>query len=215
VVEAEVPWLTLLRMKASWAYMIAGLMTGPVWWFYLFWIPDFLHKRFHLTLEMTGFYTGVVYAISIFGSIGGGWLAAALMGRGWDLNKARKFSMMVPAICVVPVCIAASVQSVWAAVAVVGLAAAAHQAWSANLYTFASDVMPKRAVGSVVGLGGFASGLASMVVAQAVGWVLTATGSYIPLFMWASTMYLFALLAVQLLVPKIEQHAPVAGAQQP
>ena len=197
-------------MKASWAYMIAGVLSGPVWWFYLFWIPDFLSKRFHLSLEKTGFYTGVIYTISIFGSIAGGWLSAALMSRGWTLDRARKLSMLIPAVCVVPVCIAASVSNVWIAVAVVGVAAASHQAWSANLYTFVSDIMPKRAVGSVVGLGGFTSGIASMVVAQAVGWVLTQTGSYVPLFAWASTMYLFSLLAIQLLVPKIHQLDPPA-----
>ncbi len=210
VVDVEVPWVALLSMKASWAYMIAGVLSGPVWWFYLFWIPDFLSKRFHLSLEKTGFYTGVIYTISIFGSIAGGWLSAALMSRGWTLDRARKLSMLIPAVCVVPVCIAASVSNVWIAVAVVGVAAASHQAWSANLYTFVSDIMPKRAVGSVVGLGGFTSGIASMVVAQAVGWVLTQTGSYVPLFAWASTMYLFSLLAIQLLVPKIHQLDPPA-----
>jgi ACS family hexuronate transporter-like MFS transporter len=186
--------------------MLAGVLSGPVWWFYLFWIPDFLHKRFHLSLTKTGFYTGVIYAISIFGSIAGGWLAARLMAAGWDLNKARKVSLLIPAVCVLPVCLAASVGSVWLAVAIVGVAAASHQAWSANLYTFVSDVMPKRAVASVVGLGGFTGGISSMVVAQAVGLVLTKTGSYVPLFMWASTMYLFSLLAIQLLVPRIVPH---------
>ena len=161
-------------------------------------------------MEKTGFYTGVIYTISIFGSIAGGWLSAALMSRGWTLDRARKLSMLIPAVCVVPVCIAASVSNVWIAVAVVGVAAASHQAWSANLYTFVSDIMPKRAVGSVVGLGGFTSGIASMVVAQAVGWVLTQTGSYVPIFAWASTMYLFSLLAIQLLVPKIHQLDPPA-----
>jgi MFS transporter, ACS family, hexuronate transporter len=209
IVGEEVPWLTLLRMRATWAYMLANVLTNPVWWFYLFWIPDFLHTRFHLSLESYGFYTGVIYTISIFGSVAGGWLTAPLMNHGWNLNNARKVSMLIPAICVVPVCVAAYVNNVWAAVVLLGVALASHQAWSANLYTFVSDIMPKRAVGSVVGLGGFMSGLASMLAAQVVGWVLSRNGSYTPMLVWASTMYLLALLVIQLLVPQIHsQDAP-------
>ena len=141
--------------------------------------------------------------MAIFGSIGGGGLSARLLARGWSLNAARKTALLVCALCVVPVFGAASVPNQWVAVFLVGLAAAAHQGWSANAYTFVSDILPKRAVSSVVGLGGFVSGLASMVVAQAVGLVLTKTGSYVPLFGWASTMYLLSLLFIQLLVPRI------------
>ncbi len=208
--EPATPWLNLLGYRASWGYMIAGVLSGPVWWFYLFWLPDFLQKRFHLSTAQTGLWVGVIYTISILGSIGGGWLSLWLIRRGWSLNAARKTALLVCALCVVPVFGAASVPSVWAAVLLVGLAAAAHQGWSANLYTFVSDVMPRPAVSSVVGLGGFVSGIASMGVAQAVGFVLTRTGSYVPLFMWASTMYLFSLLAIHLFVPRIEP--PVEGA---
>jgi ACS family hexuronate transporter-like MFS transporter len=202
--ETSVPWASLLGLKTSWAYMLANIFATPVWWFYLFWIPDFLHKKFLLTLEQTGFYTSVIYGISIAGSIFGGWFAEFLIEHGWSLNASRKMSLLVPAVCVLPICVAASVSNIWISVAVVGLAAAAHQAWSANLYTFVSDVTPKKSVSSVVGLGGFTSGIASMIVAQVVGFVLTATNSYVPLFAWASTMYILSLLIIHILVPKIE-----------
>lgn len=209
-----VPWRHILRLRATWAYMIAGLLAGPVWWFYLFWIPDFLQKRFHLSLQTTGFYTGLIYAFAILGSVGGGWFSARLLGRGWSLTAARKMALLIPAVCVIPVCVAASVSNIWVAVFVVGLAAASHQAWSANLYTFVSDTMPKGAVCSVVGLGGFTGGIASMGIAQAIGYVLTATGSYVPLFVWASSMYLLSLLAIHLLVPRIAQEGQITTPEQ-
>jgi len=200
-----VPWLTLLRDRAAWAYTIARLLADPVWWFYLFWLPGFLHEHFHLTTKQAGDRVSVVYAIAIVGSIGGGWLAAKLLGRGWSLDAARKTSLLVCALCVLPVFAAAFATNSWVAVMLVGLAAAAHQGWSANLYTFVSDTMPKRAVSSVVGLGGFAAGIASMGNAQIVGKVLTVThNNYVPIFVWASLMYVVAWIVLQLLVPKIE-----------
>ena len=203
--SAAVPWPILLRDRAAWAYMIARLLADPVWWFYLFWLPGFLHEHFHLTSKQAGDRVGVVYAITILGSIGGGWLAARLLGRGWSLNAARKTSLLVCAACVIPVFAASSVANSWAAVLLVGLAGAAHQGWSANLYTFVSDTMPKRAVSSVVGLGGFAGGIASVGNAQIVGHVLTLThNNYVPIFVWASTMYVLAWGFIQVLVPKIE-----------
>lgn len=201
---APVPWGSLLRFRATWAYMIANILSNPVWWFYLFWIPDFLQKRFHLTLTQTGHWVGVIYTMAILGSVGGGGLASRLIGRGWSVNAARKLSLLVCAVCVVPVFAAASVPTLWVAALLVGLAAAAHQGWSANLFTFVSDTMPPRAVSSLVGLGGFVASLASMGVAQAVGFVLTKTGSYVTIFGWASTMYLLSLLFIHILVPRIE-----------
>ena len=202
---SAVPWSALLRDRAAWAYTLARLLADPVWWFYLFWLPGFLHDHFHLTPTQTGGRVGVVYAITILGSIGGGWLAARLLGRGWSLNAARKTSLLVCAVCVIPVFAVSSVANSWVAVLLVGLAGAAHQGWSANLYTFVSDTMPKRAVSSVVGLGGFAGGIASVGNAQIVGYVLTVThNNYVPIFIWASVMYVVAWLFLQLLVPKIE-----------
>lgn len=208
VESAAGSWLTMLtriNARAILAYMGARLLADPVWWFYLFWLPDFLQKHFHLTSTQMGVRVGVVYALASVGSIGGGWLAAALLGRGWSLDAARKTSLLVCALCVLPVFAASSVANSWVTVLLVGLAAAAHQGWSANLYTFVSDTMPKRAVSSVVGLGGFAAGIASIGNAQAVGHVLTLThNNYVPIFVWASLMYVAAWLFIQLLVPKME-----------
>ena len=205
---AAVPWAGLLRRRATWGYMLASLLPTWVWWFYLFWVPDFLHKRFHLSQTQADFRTGVVYAISILGSIGGGWLAARLLSRGWSLNAARKGSLLVCALCALPVFCATLVSQSWVAVLVVGLAAAAHQGWSANLYTFVSDTMPKRAISSVVGLGGFVSGIASGFAQKQVGHILDTYHSYLSVFVTASTMYLLALLCLHLLVPKIEPGDP-------
>ena len=204
---APVPWMSLLRRRATWGYMFANIFPTWVWWFYLFWVPDFLFKRFHLTQTEAGVRTSVVYLISVVGSIGAGWLAAKLLSRGWSLNAARKSSLLVCALCTLPVFSAALVTNSWAAVLVVGLAAAGHQGWSANLYTFVSDTNPKRAISSVVGLGGFASGLVSTFAQKQVGQILDTSHSYIPVFVTASTMYLLALLCLHLFVPRIEANA--------
>ncbi len=204
---ASVPWMSLFRRRATWGYMGANIFPTWVWWFYLFWVPDFLFKRFHLTQTQAGVRTSVVYLISIVGSIGAGWLAAKLLSRGWSLNAARKTSLLVCALCALPVFSAALVSSSWVAVLVVGLAAAGHQGWSANLYTFVSDTMPKRAISSVVGLGGFASGLVSTFAQKQVGRVLDSSHSYVPVFVTASTMYLLALLCLHLFVPRIKADA--------
>lgn len=201
-------WIGLLLSRPALAYVIATALTGPVWWFYLFWIPDFLSKRFHLSETQLATPVASIYIISIAGSIGAGWLAGWLIERGKGVNFARKVSLLICALCVVPVFTAPIAPGVWAAVAVVGLAAAAHQGWSANLYTFASDTMGKRATASLVGLGGFASGLLGGGTAWAVGKVLTITHSYWSLFMVASGMYILSVLIIQILVPKIR---PVAG----
>lgn len=211
--EPGVPYLELLRSRSVWAYMLAGLLTGPVWWFYLFWIPDFLQKRFDLTLQQIALPVAVIYFMTLFGSVGGGWMSARLLAAGRSVDAARKISLLVCALCVLPVFAAGFLPSLWGSVFVVGLAASAHQGWSANLYTFVSDTMPKRAVSSVVGLGGLVSGIAGMGTAQLVGWVLTATGSYVPLFVAASTLYLIGLLALHLLVPRIEPVASIAASE--
>lgn len=197
------PWIGLILSRPALAYVVATALTGPVWWFYLFWIPDFLAKRFNLSELQLRMPVAAIYIISIAGSIGAGWLAGWLIERGKTVNFARKLSLLVCALCVVPVFTAPIAPGVWAAVAVVGLAAAAHQGWSANLYTFASDTMGKKATGSLVGLGGFASALLGAGTAWAVGKVLTLTHSYWSLFIAASGMYVVSVLIIQLLVPRI------------
>jgi ACS family hexuronate transporter-like MFS transporter len=200
--DAAVPWGSLLKIAPTWAYIAGQVLSGPVWWFYLFWLPDFLTKQFHLTSQETGYRVAAVYGISIIGSVGGGWLALALMARGWERLTARKASLLLCAVAVLPVFFAPYASNSWVAVLLVGLAAAAHQGFSANLYTLASDVVPKPAVSTLVGLGGFASGLAAIGVSEVVGHLLGSKTGYAPVFAWASTAYLLAVLIMHLLLPR-------------
>jgi ACS family hexuronate transporter-like MFS transporter len=147
----------------------------------------------------------VIYLVADVGSIGGGWLSSALLKRGWTPNQARKTAMLACALAVVPMAFAAKVDSEWIAVALLGFATAAHQGWSANLFTLPSDMFPRHAVGSVVGLGGMAGAIGGMLIAKITGYVLQATGSYVPIFFIASSAYLVTLAIVHLLVPRLER----------
>ena len=214
---AQVPWLSLFRYRPVWAYMFASILAGPAWGFYQFFVPDFLEKRFHLGLQETGWWTGAFFALTAVGGIGGGWLAGALIGRGWQLNSARKISLLLCALAVVPVFAAPFAGTVILAVFIVGLAGAAHQGWSANLFSVVSDTMPKEAISSVIGLGGFVCFFTGGFVNALTGLILQKTGSYIFVFAYFSGTYVLSLLCIQLLVPKIGQmqRAITAGAAEP
>jgi ACS family hexuronate transporter-like MFS transporter len=199
-----VPWASLLGHRQTWAFAIGKFMTDPIWWLYLFWIPDFLHKSYGLDLKTIGLPIVVIYLIADVGSIGGGWLSSSLLKRGWHVNGARKTAMLLCALAVLPIMLAAKASNLWVAVLLVGLAAAAHQGWSANLFTLTSDMFPRRAVGSVVGIGGMAGAVGGMFNSLAVGEILTRTGSYVPVFFIAGSAYLLALLVVHLLAPRLE-----------
>jgi ACS family hexuronate transporter-like MFS transporter len=179
-------------------------MTDPIWWLYLFWIPDFLHRNHGLDLRSIGLPLVTIYLVADIGSIGGGWLSSALIKRGVSVNVGRKAAMLACALAVVPIVFAAQASSLWVAVGLVSLAAAAHQGWSANIFTFASDVFPRRAVGSVVGIGGMAGAVGGMLIALVVGEVLQRTGSYVPVFLIAASAYLIALGVIQILAPRLE-----------
>ena len=199
-----IAWRRLLPHRQTWAFVAGKFLTDPIWWLYLYWVPDFLHKAHHIDLKGSALPIFVIYQIATIGSVAGGWLPARLMAQGWTLNRARKTAMLVPALCVLPIVFAPLVSSMWAAVLLIGLAAAAHQAWSANLFTFSSDMFPKRAVGSVVGIGGMGGAVGGMFIALAVGQILTATGgSYVIIFAMAGTAYLLAFGVIHLLVPTI------------
>ena len=203
-----IAWSRLLPHRQTWAFAAGKFLTDPIWWLYLYWVPDFLHKAHHIDLKGSALPIFVIYQIATIGSVAGGWLPARLMAKGWTLNRARKTAMLVPALCVLPIVFAPRVSSMWLAVVLIGLAAAAHQAWSANLFTFSSDMFPKRAVGSVVGIGGMGGAVGGMFIALAVGQILTATGgSYVIIFAMAGTAYLLAFGVIHLLVPTI---TPVA-----
>jgi MFS transporter, ACS family, hexuronate transporter len=198
----KVPWLELLAYRGTWAFVIGTFLTSPVWWFYLFWVPDFLHKTHGLNLLQLGPPLVVIYLMTDLGSIGGGWLSSALIKRGMGVLTARKLALLVCALCVLPVFTAPRVESLWLATFVIGLAASAHQGFSANLFTIVSDTMPRDSISSVVGLGGMAGSIGGMFVAQAAGHVLQWTGSYVPLFSCAAGAYLLAVLIMHMILPR-------------
>jgi ACS family hexuronate transporter-like MFS transporter len=200
----KIPWARLLPHRQTWAFAIGKFMTDPIWWLYLFWVPDFLNKTHGITLINVGPPVMAIYLIADVGSIGGGWLSSMLIKRGWSVNRGRKTAMLVCALCVTPIVFATRVSSLWAAVGLIGLAAAAHQGWSANIFTMASDMFPRRVVGSVVGIGGMAGAIGGMLIAKVTGYILQWTGSYIPLFVIAGSTYLVALVIIHLLVPRLE-----------
>jgi ACS family hexuronate transporter-like MFS transporter len=200
----KVPWARLVPHRQTWAFSIAKFMTDPIWWVYLFWLPDFLHKRHNLSLKDFGLPLVVVYLLADIGSIGGGWLSSSLIKRGWSINASRKLAMFICALAVVPIVFAAQASNLWVAVILIGIAAAAHQGWSCNLFTTTSDMFPRHAVGSVVGIGGMAGAVGGMMIARLVGEILERTGSYVPIFVIAASAYLAALLIFHLLSPKLE-----------
>jgi ACS family hexuronate transporter-like MFS transporter len=197
----RIPWTKLLPHRQTWAFLIGKFLTDPIWWFFLFWLPKFLNTNHGLQLTALGLPLVVIYNAACVGSIGGGWLAARFLKAGWTVNAARKTAMLMCALTIVPIVAAANVHSLWAAVALVSLATAGHQGWSANMFTFASDLFPRRAVASVVGIGGFGGAVGGMFIAALTGWVLQATGSYVPIFVIAGSVYLVALLVIHLLTP--------------
>jgi MFS transporter, ACS family, hexuronate transporter len=200
---ARASWLPLLQRRQTWAFVAGKLLTDPVWWFLLFWLPKFLNARYGLNLAALGPPLIAVYLLADVGSVGGGWLTGHLARRGSSIHRARKLTMLLCALAVVPVAFASQVAHLWAAVTLIGIAAAAHQGWSANLYALASDVAPSAEVASVVGIGGFAGAASGMVVSPAIGWWLDATGSYVPVFAAAASAYLLALAVIQGLVPHL------------
>ena len=204
-VEATTPvaWAAVMRHREAWAFAIGKFMTDPIWWLYLFWIPDFLQRNHGLDLTTLGPPIVAIYLIADVGSIGGGWLSSTLIKRGWTVNAARKGAMLVCALSVVPIIFAANATNMWVAVTLVGIAAAAHQGWSANIFTLCSDMFPRRAVGSVVGFGGMAGAVGGMLIAKVTGYLLEWTGSYYSVFLIAGFTYLTALLVIHLLVPVI------------
>jgi ACS family hexuronate transporter-like MFS transporter len=209
---ALVPWCSLLAYRQTWALVVGKFLTDPIWWFFLFWLPKFFYSNHHLSLMALGLPLVVIYNSATFGSIGGGWLAARFLKAGWTANRARKTAMLVCALAVTPIVIAASVHSLWTAVVLISLATAAHQGWSANMFTLASDMFPKRAVGSVVGIAGFGGAIGGMFIATFAGFLLQFTHSYVPLFIMAGSAYLIALLLIQILSPDLQSVVDGDGA---
>ncbi|MBE2213292.1 MAG: MFS transporter [Opitutaceae bacterium] len=214
--KVKVPWLSLLRYRPVWAFVIASILAGPAWGFYQFFVPDFLGKRFGLETQAVGWWTGAFFAVAAIGGVAGGWLAGKLLGMGWSVNAARKVSLLACALAVVPVFLAPFAGSVWLAVVIVGVAGSAHQGWSANLFSIVSDTMPKQTISSVVGLGGFVSYFTGGFVNGFTGEILQSTkasgadyfglgdaSGYLLVFAYFSGMYVISLLAIQILVPRL------------
>jgi len=201
--SGQIKWVQLLPHRQTWTFAIAKFLIDPIWWFYLFWIPDYLQREHGLRLTQIGIPILVIYLISDFGSVGGGWLSSSLIRRGFSVNAARKWAMFLCALMVVPVAIVYRLSGLWSATLLIGLAAAGHQGFSSNVFTLPSDLFPSRAVGSVVGIGGMAGAVGGMLISQIVGHVLQWTGSYTIPFFIAACAYLVALMFVHLLSPKL------------
>ena len=201
----KVLWLRLFPHRQTWAFSLGKFMTDPVWWFFLFWLPKYFSETFKLELSGLALPLVVIYVAADIGSIVGGWLSSLFIKRGRSVNFARKAAMLICALGVVPMFFAGWINSLWGTVTLISLAAAAHQGWSANLYTLASDTFPKYAVGSVVGIGGMAGAVGNMIASAAIGYVLQFTGNnYSPLLMICSFAYVAALGVIHLLVPRLE-----------
>ena len=206
----SVSWFSLFGYRQTWAFIFGKLLADPIWWFYLYWLPKFLDAKYGVQLAQLAMPIIVIYLIADVGSVGGGWLSSSLIKRGWSVNRARKTVMLAMALLIVPTTFASQAPGMWAAVVIVGIAAAAHQAWSANVYTLASDMFPKSAVGSVVGIGAFAGAMGGVVFQRVTGRVLEANGSdYTPIFVVCGLAYVTAWTIIHTLAPRLEP-APLA-----
>lgn len=213
--EKKLSWFDLLKYKQTWAFVVGKFLTDPIWWFYLFWLPDFLESQYGLKGTAISFPVAIVYIISTFGSVGGGWLPYNFIRRGWEVFRARKTSMLIYAFAVIPIVFAQVLGSLdmWYAVIVIGIATAAHQAWSANIFTTVSDMFPKKSVGSVTGIGGMFGSLGGIVLSllvqknmfvyyRSIGQIETA---YYIMFFICGSAYLLAWMIMHFLVPKMQR----------
>jgi MFS transporter, ACS family, aldohexuronate transporter len=199
------PWINLLAHRQTWGFTIAKFLTDPIWWFYLFWLPSYFSQKFHLNLSHLGLPLVIVYNASAVGSIGGGWLPAPFRRLGFSPEKARLAAMTCCACAVVPIFLVNYLSAEWVAIALLSLAAAAHQGWSANLFTTASDMFPLNEVGSVTGIGGMAGSAGGFLLATFAGYILQMTQSYASLFAIAASAYLTALVVLLLLAPGLKR----------
>jgi MFS transporter, ACS family, hexuronate transporter len=203
--EPEIAWSKLLTYRQTWAFSIAKFLTDPIWWFYLFWLPSFFDSRFNLGLSRLGLPLMIVYNVSMVGSVGGGWLPALFRNLWPDIAKARMSAMLICACLVLPIFVAGSLNSEWIAIGLLSLAAAAHQGWSANLFTTASDMFPRSAVGAVVGIGGMAGSVGGVLFSVSAGKILQLTHSYKALFGISASVYLISVAILHILAPGLKK----------
>ena len=208
----RVSWFKILSIRQTWAFVLGKFLTDPIWWFYLFWIPSYFNTTYSLDIKKSAVYVSTVYVVAGFGSILGGHLSGWFIKKGWPVFKARKTAMLIFACCVVPIVLVRFTSDIWAAVALISLAAAAHQAWSANIFTTASDMFPKKAVSSVVGIGGMAGSVGGILFPLLIGILLDhfkslhilSTG-YNIIFVICGSAYWLAWLIMHFLSPKMKQ----------
>jgi ACS family hexuronate transporter-like MFS transporter len=202
----RVRWIELLGYRQTWVMIVAKVLTDPIWVFYLYWLPKFLDARFDVKLSGVALPLIAIYLTADVGSIGGGWVSSALIKRGWTVNRARKVTMLAAALLIVPTAMAPNATSLWGAVAMVAVAAAAHQAWAANVFTLGSDLFPRSVVGSVVGLGAFGGAIAAWAFQRQIGAILDANGgNYTPIFAFCGSGYIIAWVIMHILAPRMER----------
>jgi ACS family hexuronate transporter-like MFS transporter len=200
---ASVPWSHVLPCKETWAFAVAKFLTDPIWWFYLFWIPPYLQTTFNLTLKQSQIPVMLAYGISIIGSVSGGVLSSALIARGISANVARKGTMLLCVLFILPIFATPFVHHLWVVVALLGMATAGHQGWSATLFTLPSDMFPKAAVGSVTGIGGMGGAIGGVLLLLSAGAIVQLTHSFVTLFVIACLAYPLAWLIVHAIAPKL------------
>jgi ACS family hexuronate transporter-like MFS transporter len=201
---ASISLRSMITHRQAWAVALGKFFTDPIWFVYLFWMPDFLSRNLGLDLRGMALPLFVIYSGASVGSIAGGWLSSSLLKRGWSLNASRKTALLVCALAVTPIMIAAVTKNAWLAVFLIAIAAGAHQGWSANIFTLASDMFPRSAVAAVVAFSTMIGMIAGMFVSKVVGYILQSTGSYVPVFIMAGSAYLVAFCFVQLLAPRLK-----------
>jgi ACS family hexuronate transporter-like MFS transporter len=208
--EKPITWGTLFRVRQTYVFIAGKLLTDPIWWFFLFWLPSYFSTSFNLDLKKPGWPLVIIYMATSIGSIGGGYLSSYFIQKGWPVYKARKTAMFIFALCVLPIMSAKYATNMWVAVALISLAAAAHQAWSANIFTVASDMFPKKAISSVVGIGGMAGSLGGVLFPIFVGYILEtyrqlgdSTAGYNIIFFVCGLMYMLAWAVMHFISPKM------------
>jgi MFS transporter, ACS family, hexuronate transporter len=206
--DKRVSWAKLLTYKQTWAVIVGKFMGDPIWWFYLTWLPDFFNSSANLSekldLKNIGLPFIIIYLVSDFGSIFFGWVSSKFVQIGWQVGKARKTTMFICALCVVPIFFASFTHSIWIAVALIALATAAHQGWSANVYTIASDLFPKSVVASIIGIGGMFGAIGGALLAYFAGDIRVSFG-YLPLFIIAGSSYLIGIAIIHSISPRWER----------
>ncbi len=202
--EPKIPWGAILGYRQAWGFIVAKFMTDPIWWFYVFWLPSYLKQARGFSLKEIGYFGWIPFLAADVGSVAGGWLSGYWIKRGWSVNRARKTAMATCAFCMPAGIAAVFAPNAWLALALISVATSAHQGWSANVFTLASDMFPKKDVGSIVGIGGAGGAIGGMIIAPTAGYILQWFHNYVPLFIIAGVMHPLALGAVHWVVPKIE-----------